>query len=126
MSWVALHMIATAATTLIAAAVEGRDGSDPTHLLACLKTCLGSPGELEKSHVVTKRVKKVIQHAMRLLHLDEQLASDWSSMPWANAGQSLTTPLIEEPASNSALTLLNYFPTAGQFDMLHSFNSYFT
>ena len=127
MSWVALHIIATAATTLIAAAVECSDGNDPTHLLACLKTCLGSLGELEKSHVVTRRVKKVIQHAMRLLHLDEQPASDWTmtNMSWLAPNQQL--PLLpEDPNANSTVSLLNYLPTGGQFDMLHSFNAYFT
>lgn len=127
MSWVALHMIGTAATTLIAAVVEGRDGTDPVQLLACLKTCLGSLGELEKSHVVTRRVKKVIQHAMRLLHLDEQIATDWSmaSMAWSTAGQNFP-PLTEDPTIPSAASLLNYLPTNGQFDVLQSFNSYFT
>ena len=127
MSWVALHIIATAATTLIAAAVEGREMSDPVQLLTCLKMCLGSLGELEKSHVVTRRVKKVIQHAMRLLHLDEQLASDWSmtSMPWIGTSQQLT-PFIEDPSLKPTVNLLNCLPTGGQFDMLHSFNAYFT
>ncbi|KAF2648445.1 hypothetical protein K491DRAFT_551447, partial [Lophiostoma macrostomum CBS 122681] len=70
MSWIALHMIATASTTLIAAVVERRDANDARRQLLCLRTCLESLNELEKSHVVTRRVKKVIQHAMRLLNLD--------------------------------------------------------
>ncbi|CAK7236489.1 hypothetical protein SBRCBS47491_009655 [Sporothrix bragantina] len=73
MSWVSLHIVATAATTLIANIAERRPGADPTALasqLDSLRRCLGTLSELEKSHVVTRRVRKVIQSAIRLLNID--------------------------------------------------------
>lgn len=73
MSGVALHTIATAATTLIAEIVEGEADTIATYL-SCLKECIRSLTQLEKSYQVTKRVRKIIQIIMRLLNLDVQCA----------------------------------------------------
>jgi hypothetical protein len=129
MSWIALHMIATASTTLIAAAVERRDRIGAEQYLSPLKTCLESLNALEKSHVVTRRVKKVIQQAMRLLNLDANLAL--ISHTWNQASTTTLSPSafprpLSEDLNLPPVPLLDYLPTGCQFDMLNSFNSYFT
>lgn len=71
MSWIALHMIATASTTLIAKLSEDSDSCFGRGLhISCLAICVSALGELEKSHLPTIRVRKVIQQAMRMLDLD--------------------------------------------------------
>lgn len=93
MSGVALHTIATAATTLIANIVERRgsgisDGVKPMESqLLCLKQCMRALGQLEKSYFVTRRVRKIIQLVIRLLNLD--------------MGQKLTLPFVSPPSMPS-------------------------
>jgi hypothetical protein len=76
MSGVALHTIATAATTLIANIVESRAGesgvagSTTESQVICLKQCMRALGQLETSYVVTRRVRKIIQLVIRLVNLD--------------------------------------------------------
>jgi hypothetical protein len=76
MSGVALHTIATAATTLIANIVESRAGesgaagSIAESQVICLKQCMGALGQLETSYFVTRRVRKIIQLVIRLVNLD--------------------------------------------------------
>lgn len=128
MSWIALHMIGTASTTLIAAVVERKDGNDVKRQLACLKTCLESLNALEKSHVVSRRVKRVIQHAMRLLNLDAEMtlrSSNWP-LPESNIFPSTyQSTVTQDLGLSSTLPLLDHLPTGSQFDMLNSFDSYF-
>jgi len=81
MSGVALHAIATAATTLIANIAETRgkdesaEGSPIASQLRYLKQCMRTLGQLEKSYHVTRRVRKIIQLVIQLsnLDLDQQL-----------------------------------------------------
>ncbi|KAL1887131.1 hypothetical protein Sste5346_010420 [Sporothrix stenoceras] len=78
MSWVSLHIVATAATTLIASIAEHRppgtmsdsDMAAVAPQLDSLRRCLTTLNELEKSHVVARRVRKVIQSTIRLLNMD--------------------------------------------------------
>ena len=128
MSWIALHIIATASTTLIANIAERKAGINVERQLSCLRKCLDALNELEKSHVVTRRVRKVIQHAIRLLNLDATIH------PFGSVRQltSLPTPLsfsssIPVPAMDlQSLPFLDLLPAAYQFDRLNSFESYFS
>lgn len=128
MSWIALHIIATASTTLIANIAERKAGINAERQLGCLRKCLDALNELEKSHVVTRRVRKVIQHAIRLLNLDATIH------PFGSARQltSLPTPLSfssvtpAPPMDLQSLPFLDLLPATYQFDRLNSFESYFS
>jgi hypothetical protein len=139
MSWVALHVIATASTTLVANIAERKVDDDLKRQLSCLQKCMSGLHELEKSHVVTRRVRKVIQHAIRLLNLDAPMSSI-SSLHDSFGGQlsSFSVPSIISPSqevgiSSTTVDLLppafpfsELMPTPSQFDMLNSFQSYFS
>ncbi|CAM1506056.1 Fc.00g056970.m01.CDS01 [Cosmosporella sp. VM-42] len=126
MSWIALHIVATAATTLIANIAERRGVANVDDQLQSLRKCLGALSELEKSHVVTRRVRKVIQHAIRLLNLDATIN------PGGNLGKcvSLVAPMsFHRMTPNCDMVqfpLLDLLPTSSQFEMLNSFESYFS
>ena len=127
MSWVALHIVATAATTLIANIAERRTsfvGMDCQ--LDSLQKCLGVLNELEKSHVVTRRVRRVIQQAIKLLNLEAALnlgAAGLSVSSMRTGGGHL--PVTGQNLDPSQTPLLDLLPSGSQFDMLHSFESYF-
>ncbi len=127
MSWISLHIVATAATSLIANIAERRLGIDVDHQLDCLRKCLVTLNELEKSHVVTRRVRKVIQSAIRLLNIDAALGStnlEWRSSTISSTPFSLPTAT---PSSNQSFPLINLLPSSNsQFDFLNSFESYFS
>ncbi|KAF7559279.1 hypothetical protein G7046_g4886 [Stylonectria norvegica] len=124
MSWISLHIVATAATSLIANIAERRDNTNVEYQLESLRTCLGALNELEKSHVVTRRVKKVIQHAIRLLNLDATINAGGTG--WKTANIQMTVNQAASDCDVSQFPLLDLLPTSGQFDMLNSFESYFT
>lgn len=125
MSWIALHIIATASTTLIANVAERKNAADLERQLNCLRKCLDALSELEKSHVVTRRVRKVIQHAIRLLNLDATINP-------AGSARQFTTLAMPKPFSLVAgvdlepMTFLDLLPAGTQFDGLNSFESYFS
>lgn len=133
MSWIALHVVATASTTLIANIAERRAGAQQDEQLDALRKCLNSLSELEKSHVVTRRVRKVIQQAIRLLNLDGTINSiGGGSKSFSAPGIPMTTPLsFPATASSTAgdlqsFAFLDMLPNTAQFDMLNSFESYFS
>lgn len=109
LSWVALHMIGTAATTLIATLSErpgSSSGSNTTYLVSSLQTCIRSLGALEESHLPTRRVRKLILHAMRLLNLESKLATTsttttTSATSSTSSSSSLVAP-IHTPAGTWA------------------------
>ncbi|PGH28271.1 hypothetical protein AJ80_00162 [Polytolypa hystricis UAMH7299] len=128
MSWIALHIVATAATTLIANIAERRNGGlGMDQQLDSLRKCLGTLNELEKSHVVTRRVRKVIQQAIRLLNLDATINIGATGL---NVASLLSGPLPFSLATpnqeNRQFPLFDLLPSGPQFDMLNSFESYFT
>ncbi|ROT40439.1 hypothetical protein SODALDRAFT_376222 [Sodiomyces alkalinus F11] len=144
MSWIALHIVATAATTLIANIAErGGEpgdfalGGGPDTQLESLRKCLGALSELEKSHVVTRRVRKVIQHAIRLLNLDATInaGSGGNGNVWSSGSRNenyvIGPAALSFPAMAardyeiSSFPLMDLLPSSGQFDMLNSFESYF-
>lgn len=143
MSWIALHIVATAATTLIANIAErGADINPglptPDAQLDSLRKCLGSLSELEKSHVVTRRVRKVIQHAIRLLNLDATInavSGGGNANVWSNGSRNDSYAIGPAALSFPAMAardfevpsfpLMDLLPSSGQFDMLNSFESYF-
>ncbi|KAL2204800.1 hypothetical protein CC79DRAFT_1370615 [Sarocladium strictum] len=131
MSWIALHIIATASTTLIANIAERRSGATQEPQLEALRKCLDSLSELEKSHTVTRRVRKVIQQAIRLLNLDATVkSSSGSSNGFLASSVSLMTPLSYTAPDTSTtmgdFPFLGMLPNMSQFDMLNSFESYFS
>jgi hypothetical protein len=140
MSWVSLHIIATASTTLVANVAERKGNPDSKSQLSCLQTCMRSLNELEKSHVVTRRVRKVIQHAIRLLDLDSMidfmsssLSYDTSACQAFGLAAPLMTPTQELGVGSTELETIpqvfqlnELLPVWTQFDMLNSFESYFS
>ncbi|KAF2801806.1 uncharacterized protein BDZ99DRAFT_213426 [Mytilinidion resinicola] len=140
MSWVALHIIATASTTLVANIAERKGSIGFKSQLSCLQTCMRSLNELEKSHVVTRRVRKVIQHAIRLLDLDSTIDSMSASLPYegsssqlAGLSAPLVTPSQDLAFASARLEAIpevfqfnDLLPVWSQFDMLNSFESYFS
>lgn len=125
MSWIALHIIATASTTLIANVAE-RKASAGASQLEALRKCLNSLSELEKSHVVTRRVRKVIQHAIRLLNLDAVINPAGSARQFMNLPTPLSFAVTATPSVDlQSLPFLDFQPTGAQFDRLNSFESYF-
>ena len=146
MSWIALHMIATASTTLIANLSEHGDDSSLQRQLSCLQSCIRALSELEKSHVPTRRVRKVIQQAMRILDLDTQVNS---AMPLECSSQSIaevcdissssSTVNLADGAGNGAMLMTDltvdwsetflsfdeFLPPGSQVDMLQSFETFF-
>ncbi|KAF7562913.1 hypothetical protein G7046_g1230 [Stylonectria norvegica] len=145
MSWIVLHMIATASTTLIANLSENGAGSGVARQLSCLQTCIRALTELEKSHIPTRRVRKVIQQAMRILCLDTKVNN---AAPLDCGSQSLTeeadfanSHLATIPAdgtgngamlmadfaidwSEAFLSIDEFLPPGSQIDMLQSFESF--
>jgi hypothetical protein len=79
MSGVGLHPISTAATVLIAEIVDRKKmsstvmkyGSTTQQHFRCLKRCILTLAELEKTYLVAKRVRKIIRMLMRLCNLGD-------------------------------------------------------
>lgn len=146
MSWIALHMIATATTTLIASLSEAVADASTERQLSCLQTCIKALHELEKSHIPTRRVRRVIQQAIRILDLDSSvtravplqtstdtclgepskhtnpnMADDWTA--------TQDDPMFFGDLSVDSLQTWDFFdqflPEGSQTDMLESFQSFF-
>lgn len=128
MSWISLHIVATAATTLIANIAERRGDLDVSRQLESVRKCLGTLNELETSHVVTRRVRKVIQQAIRLLNLDATINSGGSA--WQQpCNLPVAVPFVTNGAQEFVplqFPFLDLLPVPAQFDMLNSFESYFS
>lgn len=139
LSWIALHIVATASTTLIANIAEHSSHSNEELQLSCLQTCIRALNELEKSHLPTKRARKVIQHAMRLLDLDDRVTMapqlrEFRDVPlpsifhpltdigWINGASCGDTLLPDIP---EAFSFDEFLPAGSQTDMLLSFGSFF-
>lgn len=69
LSGITLHIMATAATTLIADIVQQRVQPQEEGI-RCLRQVMKALRQLEKSYTVTRRVKKIIQLTMTFLNLD--------------------------------------------------------
>ena len=107
MSGVGLHPISTAATVLIAEIVDRKKmsstavkyGSTTQQHLRCLKRCILTLAELEKTYLVAKRVRKIIRMLMRLCNLgDGQQSQSCDSKSNANVsskGDAPTTTMQE-------------------------------
>ena len=104
MSWIALHIIATAATTLIAS-LSGSSATSAKSTavireLTCLQTCIKALGELELSHLATRRVRRVIQQAMRILDLDVKVRDAGHNGDFPEAVAAISTgssgPTLEQ------------------------------
>ena len=92
MSGVGLHPISTAATVLIAEIVDRKKmsstalkyGSTTQQHFRCLKRCIMTLAELEKTYLVAKRVRKIIRMLMRLCNLGDGHPSAQSTNPRNN------------------------------------------
>lgn len=147
MSWIALHMIATATTTLIASLSEAEAFPGTERQLSCLQTCMKALSELEKSHVPTRRVRKVVQQAMRILDLDARVAEaaplqGSNEVPVSEAppeefqveasiwdlGQEGFIPMTDSSNMNDLGQtwdfLDQFLPAGSQTDMLQSFENF--
>ncbi|KIW78191.1 hypothetical protein Z517_08024 [Fonsecaea pedrosoi CBS 271.37] len=103
LSGVALHVIATASTILIADIAEKRSAADAAFQFSALKTCVRTLGELEKTYIVARRVRRIIQLVMRLCHFESEYV-DFQQQANANAN-------VNEIAARN--------PVSGLFNVLH-------
>ena len=79
MSGVGLHPISTSATILIAEIVDRKGtnsttpkyGSTTQEHWRCLKRCIKSLSELEKTYLVARRVRRIVRMVMRLCNLGD-------------------------------------------------------
>ncbi|KAL1905645.1 hypothetical protein Sste5344_008583 [Sporothrix stenoceras] len=106
LSWITLHMIGTAATTLIATLSErpGSSSSNAAYLVSSLQTCIRSLGALEESHLPTRRVRKLILHAMRLLNLESKLATTSTTNASASSSSTSSSSSLVAPIHTPAGT----------------------
>lgn len=107
MSGVGLHPISTAATILIAEIVDrkgtsstaSRYGSTTEEHFRCLRRCIKSLSELEKTYLVARRVRKIVRMVMRLCNLGDgqphQSARSGESKPGDNP--TTTGPGVSSP-----------------------------
>jgi hypothetical protein len=112
MSGVGLHPISTAATVLIAEIVDRkkmsstalRYGSTTQQHFRCLKRCIITLAELEKTYLVAKRVRKIIRMLMRLCNLGDgqQQSHSRESRPNApsNARSAVPVTAMQEVQPN--------------------------
>jgi hypothetical protein len=138
LSGVSVHIIAAASTILIADIAEKRSPDLPSQYLA-LKTCVRTLSELEKTYIVARRVRRIIQLVMRLCHLDvenndiqQELNSvpkdlgnlygpgphDYSTSSAFNLGNDESEPL--DMLGFSPLCIDELLPVSSQFDIMYS------
>lgn len=137
-------MIATAATTLIANLSE--HGTDPgsNRQLSCLQVCIRALNDLEKSHLPTRRVRRVIQQAMRILGLNEKVDGalplegglevlnqsvglEAAETELAGVGnEAILMTDLEMDFSESFFSFHEFLPAGSQTNMLQSFESFMT
>ncbi|KIW88706.1 uncharacterized protein Z519_10752 [Cladophialophora bantiana CBS 173.52] len=140
LSGVALHVIATASTILIADIAERRS-ADVAFQFSALKTCVRTLGELEKTYIVARRVRRIIQLVMRLCHfeseyLDFQQANDVGRNPASlffavqDAGTERTSfqpsddhTGLPSLSAYSPLCIDEFLPISSQFDIMYSLES---
>ncbi|KAK5404219.1 hypothetical protein LTR06_009778 [Exophiala xenobiotica] len=143
LSGVSLHIIATAATTLVAYITEGKP-ADVSAGMHFLKICVRTLGELETTYFVARRVRKIIQLIIRICHLESDYLASHHSMALASSSQHEVVIgdrsrcndfMSEQIEANSSLfteeTLSGYspfafdefLPTSAHFDIFHTFDS---
>lgn len=122
MSGVGLHPISTAATVLIAEIVDRKKmsstmmkyGSTTEQHFRCLKRCILTLAELEKTYLVAKRVRKIIRMLMRLCNLGDgqQQGRPRELRPNVspNARSAVPMTAIQEPQPNVQLQRQQYHP----------------
>lgn len=141
LSGVALHTIATAATTLVADLAERRS-ADVSFKMQCLKDCVRTLAEQERTYLVSRRVRKIIQLVIRLCHLESDFLSTKTQTPPSPISQSGSISADYQSGDCSAtfsaegdpfpdLDLSSYspfgfdefLPISSQFDIFHTFDS---
>ena len=119
LSGVALHIISTAATILIAeiadrkgiATTEASETKTIQQYFWCLKRCTTSLSELEKSYLVARRVRKIVQLIMKLCNLGESQQTQYhptqpdqaqrsSTLTNGAAGSDTSTLITKEEATH--------------------------
>ena len=98
MSGVALHPISTAATILISEIVDCKglpataaNSALTSRHIRCLKRCIKSLSEMDKSYPVARRVRKIIQLIMRLSNVSDRM------LPRQSHGQDFELPTSQSP-----------------------------
>lgn len=94
MSGIGLHMIATAATILIANIAE-KGSKDTSRQMHALQTCIRGLCDLEKTYHVARRVRRVIRLILGLCHVDISCAPQPLSDLDSTAGTSRTEGHLE-------------------------------
>lgn len=102
MSGIALHMIATATTILIANVAEKRS-TDTSRQMEALQTCIRGLCELEKTYIVARRVRRIIRLILGLCHVD----IDCAPQPLQNVGRITSTAATEESSNFLDCTKFN-------------------
>ncbi|EPE04418.1 fungal specific transcription factor [Ophiostoma piceae UAMH 11346] len=72
LSWISLHPICTAATTLIAGMAKGAHGPDNAIVWQCLATCIRALDTLSQSHSPAGHYRNMIAEAVKLLDLERR------------------------------------------------------
>ncbi|KAK5202767.1 hypothetical protein LTR41_011494 [Exophiala xenobiotica] len=145
---VALHCIATAITTFIAAIAE-RNFDNRSCEMYSLKICVRTLGEMEKAYLVARRVRKITQLIIRVCHLEKEYRSS-HDLPGpaptethdsVSLATDLTWPNLVLPDGNQHLGDLgdlfvdaamsgyspfdfgDVLPTSAQLDIFHTFDT---
>ncbi|KIY01420.1 uncharacterized protein Z520_02972 [Fonsecaea multimorphosa CBS 102226] len=143
LSGVALHVIATASTILIADIAERRS-ADAASQFSALKTCVRTLSELEKTYIVARRVRRIVQLVMRLCHFESEYvdfqhqANEVAARNPANlfhdvvheAGADGTSfqpsndhTGLPSLSAYSPLCIDDFLPISSQFDIMYSLES---
>ncbi|OQV03151.1 Fungal specific transcription factor domain-containing protein [Cladophialophora immunda] len=140
LSGVALHVIATASTILIADIAERRS-ADGACQFSALKTCVRTLSELEKTYIVARRVRRIIQLVMRLCHFESEYVDFQQANEVARNPANLFNMVQEEGADRasfqppndhtglpslsaySPLCIDDFLPISSQFDIMYSLES---
>ncbi|OAP57499.1 hypothetical protein AYL99_08237 [Fonsecaea erecta] len=115
MSGVALHVIATASTILIADIAERRS-ADVACQFSALKACVRTLSELEKTYIVARRVRRIVQLVMRLCHfeseyVDFQQANEVAARnPTDNNHNSLFSNVVQDAGGGGAADRTSFQP----------------
>ncbi|KAK5550751.1 hypothetical protein LTR46_011241 [Exophiala xenobiotica] len=129
---VALHCIATAITTFIAAIAE-RNFDNRSCEMYSLKICVRTLGEMEKAYLVARRVRKITQLIIRVCHLEKEYRSSHDLPGPAptethdNGNQHLGDlgDLFVDAAMSgySPFDFGDVLPTSAQLDIFHTFDT---
>jgi hypothetical protein len=119
MSGVALHPISTAATILIAEIVDSKGlpaaAASTLQHMQCLKRCIKSLSEMDKSYPVARRVRKILQLIMRRSNVNDDTLLKQSY------GQDFEFPTSQSPGMAAQYETADTAATANKPQQHHSY-----